>query len=328
MPLPQDFTNVPDPSFAVPHTKDMNKLHHRKPTIAPPYSMVSSRLPQISETLEENTANEVCCSCGAPVVPMCSVAVHGRIYHRSCAVCYICCKSLDPAHGQLFPGISNQILCKECMVSRPDLVKSEELCMYCKKILGTETMMALGYRWHPECFVCMHCNIVLTNFYRDVCGVPYCESCWLRHFAKVCMMCQTPICEQVLTIESNSYHVGCVSCAVCRKTFDNVLDILTLDSEFWHVDCFNEGDSDTGSTKSAHSIEMQRISSEMSNSQHDSPVLNAANTLTEPGRGREHPNVDNIAKNAPLSAVHFDDRRTVENDHISNPKRSQCCAIS
>ena len=50
-----------------------------------------------------------------------------------------------------------------------------------------------------------------------------------------------------MTIEENHYHVDCVKCLVCKKTFDNVLDILAIDSDFWHVDCFKEAESESES---------------------------------------------------------------------------------
>ena len=198
----------------------------------------------ITKTLEEQ---QIPCSvCRESITSADGVRVGDKFYHRNCFVCGICNRYFDPS-DEIFIGKDNKILCVSCKIAKPEEIKTLDVCVYCKKPLGSAAMVALNYKWHPECFVCADCGVVLTGFFRDTDGVPYCEPCWLRNFAKICNKCGEPIGEQVMTIEDNHYHVDCVKCSVCNKSFDNVLDILAIDSDFWHVDCFKEAESESDS---------------------------------------------------------------------------------
>jgi len=56
--------------------------------------------------------------------------------------------------------------------------------------------MALGRMWHPEHFVCMHCNDPLgtQNFFeRD--KLPYCERDYYLLFSPRCASCAGPILD-------------------------------------------------------------------------------------------------------------------------------------
>ena len=198
----------------------------------------------IARTLQEQ---QIPCSvCRRSITTADGIRVGDKFYHRDCFVCAGCTRNFDPS-DEIFIGKDNQILCSTCKLENPEEIKTVDVCVYCKKPLGSAAMVALNYKWHPECFVCTDCGVVLTGFFRDTDGVPYCEPCWLRHFAKICNTCGEPIGEQVMTIEEKHYHVKCVKCQVCHKTFDNVLDILAIDSDFWHVDCFKEAESESDS---------------------------------------------------------------------------------
>ena len=193
-----------------------------------------------------------CAACGSNITTTDGICINNKYYHRACFQCGLCSKLFSPA-DEIFMGADNQILCQDCKTSNPDKVKTAEVCVYCKRPIHTAAMVALDRKWHPECFVCTDCSVALTGFFRDSGGVPYCESCWLRNFAKRCRVCGELIADQVMTIEQHDYHVTCVRCVVCKKTFDNVLDILNIELEFWHVNCFKEDESETESTCSASS---------------------------------------------------------------------------
>ncbi|KAL5257805.1 hypothetical protein ACHWQZ_G012666 [Mnemiopsis leidyi] len=231
----------PPTSGVSKHTPVLENGHHET-------SSDSNNLPSdpdvdlISRTLQKQ---QIPCSvCRGSITTADGIRVGGKFYHRECFVCGGCSRNFDPS-DEIFIGKNNQILCSACKLANPEEIKTVDLCVYCKKPLGSAAMVALNYKWHPECFVCTDCGVVLTGFFRDTGGVPYCEQCWLRHFAKICNTCGEPIGEQVMTIEERDYHVKCVKCQVCQKTFDNVLDILAIESDFWHVDCFKEAESES-----------------------------------------------------------------------------------
>ena len=149
----------------------------------------------IRRTLEEQ---QIPCSvCRESITSADGIRVGDKFYHRNCFVCGTCNRNFDPS-DEIFIGKDNKILCASCKIENPEEIKTVDVCVYCKKPLGSAAMVALDYKWHPECFVCAECSVVLTGFFRDTDGVPYCEPCWLRNFAKICNTCGEPIGEQVM----------------------------------------------------------------------------------------------------------------------------------
>lgn len=69
-------------------------------------------------------------------------------------------------------------------------------CSACDKPIVGQVITALGKTWHPEHFVCNHCQQELgtRNFFeRD--GSPYCETDYHNLFSPRCAYCNGPILD-------------------------------------------------------------------------------------------------------------------------------------
>lgn len=63
-------------------------------------------------------------------------------------------------------------------------------CFKCKKPINGQVITALGYLWHPEHFVCTHCDqsIGASIFYEKD-SKPYCEKDYFELFSPKCAAC-------------------------------------------------------------------------------------------------------------------------------------------
>ncbi|XP_076142539.1 paxillin-like [Alosa pseudoharengus] len=89
----------------------------------------------------------------------------------------------------------------------------------CKPIIG-QLVTAMGRTWHPEHFVCTHCQeeIGSRNFFeRD--GLPYCERDYHHLFSPRCNYCNGPILDKVVTALDRTWHPEHFFCAHCGSFF-------------------------------------------------------------------------------------------------------------
>ncbi|XP_022526286.1 paxillin isoform X3 [Astyanax mexicanus] len=89
----------------------------------------------------------------------------------------------------------------------------------CKPIVG-QVVTAMGRTWHPEHFVCTHCQeeIGSRNFFeRD--GQPYCERDYHHLFSPRCYYCNGPILDKVVTALDRTWHPEHFFCAQCGAFF-------------------------------------------------------------------------------------------------------------
>ncbi|XP_076126873.1 LOW QUALITY PROTEIN: leupaxin [Alosa pseudoharengus] len=89
----------------------------------------------------------------------------------------------------------------------------------CKPIIG-QLVTAMGRTWHPEHFVCTHCQeeIGSRNFFeRD--GLPYCERDYHHLFSPRCNYCNGPILDKVVTALDRTWHPEHFFCAHCGSSF-------------------------------------------------------------------------------------------------------------
>lgn len=94
------------------------------------------------------------------------------------------------------------------------------VCGACKKPIVGQVVTAMGKTWHPEHFVCTHCQdeIGSKNFFeRD--GVPYCESDYHNLFSPRCHYCNGPILDKVVTALDKTWHPEHFFCAQCGDFF-------------------------------------------------------------------------------------------------------------
>ncbi|MGH0163429.1 UNVERIFIED_CONTAM: hypothetical protein FKN15_071379 [Acipenser sinensis] len=85
---------------------------------------------------------------------------------------------------------------------------------------GQQVVTAMGRTWHPEHFVCTHCQeeIGSRNFFeRD--GQPYCERDYHNLFSPRCYYCNGPILDKVVTALDRTWHPEHFFCAQCGAFF-------------------------------------------------------------------------------------------------------------
>lgn len=94
------------------------------------------------------------------------------------------------------------------------------VCGACKKPIAGQVVTAMGRTWHPEHFVCTHCQeeIGSRNFFeRD--GQPYCEKDYHNLFSPRCYYCNGPILDKVVTALDTTWHPEHFFCAQCGAFF-------------------------------------------------------------------------------------------------------------
>uniref|UniRef100_H3D0A1 Paxillin n=1 Tax=Tetraodon nigroviridis TaxID=99883 RepID=H3D0A1_TETNG len=94
------------------------------------------------------------------------------------------------------------------------------VCGACKKPIVGQVVTAMGRTWHPEHFVCTHCQeeIGSKNFFeRD--GQPYCEKDYHNLFSPRCQYCNGPILDKVVTALDKTWHPEHFFCAQCGSFF-------------------------------------------------------------------------------------------------------------
>ncbi|XP_063310664.1 paxillin isoform X1 [Pelobates fuscus] len=94
------------------------------------------------------------------------------------------------------------------------------VCGACKKPIAGQVVTAMGKTWHPEHFVCTHCQeeIGSRNFFeRD--GQPYCEKDYHNLFSPRCFYCNGPILDKVVTALDRTWHPEHFFCAQCGAFF-------------------------------------------------------------------------------------------------------------
>uniref|UniRef100_A0A146W925 Paxillin a n=1 Tax=Fundulus heteroclitus TaxID=8078 RepID=A0A146W925_FUNHE len=94
------------------------------------------------------------------------------------------------------------------------------VCGACKKPIAGQVVTAMGRTWHPEHFVCTHCQeeIGSRNFFeRD--GQPYCEKDYHSLFSPRCHYCNGPILDKVVTALDKTWHPEHFFCAQCGSFF-------------------------------------------------------------------------------------------------------------
>ncbi|XP_033475693.1 paxillin isoform X3 [Epinephelus lanceolatus] len=89
----------------------------------------------------------------------------------------------------------------------------------CKPIVG-QVVTAMGRTWHPEHFVCTHCQeeIGSRNFFERE-GQPYCETDYHNLFSPRCYYCNGPILDKVVTALDRTWHPEHFFCAQCGSFF-------------------------------------------------------------------------------------------------------------
>uniref|UniRef100_A0A673G3C5 Paxillin-like n=2 Tax=Sinocyclocheilus rhinocerous TaxID=307959 RepID=A0A673G3C5_9TELE len=86
--------------------------------------------------------------------------------------------------------------------------------------VSVQVVTAMGRTWHPEHFVCTHCQeeIGSRNFFERE-GQPYCERDYHHLFSPRCYYCNGPILDKVVTALDRTWHPEHFFCAQCGAFF-------------------------------------------------------------------------------------------------------------
>jgi len=92
-------------------------------------------------------------------------------------------------------------------------------CAKCGEMIIGQCLNALGKTYHPEHFVCTHCNQPFPKgAFVEHEGSPYCESDYNELFLPRCYICKLPIADQVVNAAGNKYHPNHFQCTGCGKS--------------------------------------------------------------------------------------------------------------
>ncbi|KAL5108585.1 PDZ and LIM domain protein 7 [Taenia crassiceps] len=98
-----------------------------------------------------------------------------------------------------------------------------EKCAKCNGDITGQVVIALGQKWHNECFVCLGCRTPLQGksfFNKD--GSIYCIDCRKEKFDPTCAKCFRKIDPTIKysIYQDKTYHRDCFTCAQCRLPLD------------------------------------------------------------------------------------------------------------
>ncbi|ELP90045.1 transforming growth factor beta-1-induced transcript 1 protein, putative [Entamoeba invadens IP1] len=153
---------------------------------------------------------KLCATCGKPITAG-MVNALGKTYHSEC---FVCTKCKSPfASPQFFQKDGNPY-CEQCY-KEECAVK----CAGCGKAIVGASLLALGQKYHPECFVCNVCKAPFPRgqFY-NLDGKPVCAEHYKRGNAQnVCGRCGKPIAvgTSMISAMGQKFHPEHFLCSFC-----------------------------------------------------------------------------------------------------------------
>ncbi|XP_033627411.1 paxillin-like isoform X2 [Asterias rubens] len=94
-------------------------------------------------------------------------------------------------------------------------------CGACQKQIVGQIVTALGQTWHPEHFVCSHCQVELgTKSFFEREGQAFCETDYQNLFSPRCAYCNGPILDKCVTALDKTWHPEHFFCAQCGQPFN------------------------------------------------------------------------------------------------------------
>jgi len=92
-------------------------------------------------------------------------------------------------------------------------------CGFCGEIIIGQCLNAIGKTYHPEHFVCTHCNKPFPNgAFIEHEGQPYCEADYNELFCPRCANCKQPIVDKCVSAGGNKFHPHHFTCTGCGKS--------------------------------------------------------------------------------------------------------------
>lgn len=113
-----------------------------------------------------------CAGCGAPIRDSFHTKVLQDTWHNACLQCSVCCDHLTNWYYEK----DGKLYCRKHYWE-----KFGELCHGCSLLMTGPAMVAGEHKYHPECFVCLSCKVVIED--RDTYALVersklYCGKCY------------------------------------------------------------------------------------------------------------------------------------------------------
>uniref|UniRef100_A0AAZ3P6G8 LIM domain kinase 2 n=1 Tax=Oncorhynchus tshawytscha TaxID=74940 RepID=A0AAZ3P6G8_ONCTS len=120
----------------------------------------------------EGTDGRHCAGCGGTIQDTFNVKVLQGTWHNACFQCSECCDHLTNWYYEK----DGKLYCRKHYWE-----KFGELCHGCSLLMTGPAMVAGEYKYHPECFVCLSCKVVIED--RDTYALVersklYCGKCY------------------------------------------------------------------------------------------------------------------------------------------------------
>jgi len=153
---------------------------------------------------------EDCAKCGTKI----SGAMHavdgvaaaeGLKWHTECFTCCVCAKLLE-----------DEVFFHEGLLyCRDDLYNTfASRCKACGETIEGPCVNAMDNVWHPQCFKCRECGILLEGSFMMKDDVPYCKADFMKLFAEKCYGCKQPVSGNIINAIGHKWHPQCFKCRV------------------------------------------------------------------------------------------------------------------
>ncbi len=120
------------------------------------------------------------------------------------------------------------------------------VCHSCKKPIagGSNAVLALGNKYHADCFVCFKCHKGFTRgFLTDATGAPAHEECLEKvdedAVSRDCAGCRKTIDGEAMLAAGRAWHQACFVCAGCAAAIRDEFDMV--DQRIFHAKCVPAG---------------------------------------------------------------------------------------
>ncbi|PRP83932.1 LIM-type zinc finger-containing protein [Planoprotostelium fungivorum] len=91
-------------------------------------------------------------------------------------------------------------------------------CAHCNEMIIGRVISALGKTYHPQHFVCHHCNKPFVNGqFVEHDGYAYCETDYNQLHCPRCNNCGLPIVDRCISVADHKYHPEHFNCTGCGK---------------------------------------------------------------------------------------------------------------
>lgn len=162
--------------------------------------------PCAAKARAESDSKYLCARCNH-IIDTEHLTFKGEPYHPHHFDCFDCHRPLTHKAKELH----SHLFCQPCYDT-----KEISVCGACKKPIEGRAVSAVNKKWHPEHFVCAHCERPFAGerFYEHS-GMAYCELHYKKLYGDPCFYCCHSITNTEVTQFSKSYcehHFLCLGC--------------------------------------------------------------------------------------------------------------------